>query len=492
MIVKVEVNALLLKQQMAGEGDKEACVHETKRSPLQMPQVFNRLVQLPIVKSTCEKVSEMYERTKEYSLVSMVGLSAAEVSINAVVVAAKVTYTSLPSSGVMGKVKEGFEEKVFQADSMACDGLTFLEKKWPIIKDNTEQVLTIGAKKLEQSDLAEVLLTVTEAAIEYLLPPQEKCMKEGAAEAPLYQSKVDRIQGIVSVIKGEGEKVITRAASVPGRVTLAAIDGAKTVATWSWGISQILLQNVTVIGRMVGAFWDVWNATKRKTFFFLPSFLGGRGGEGKERLGRKKNPTRSSRYKPKAEYSRIIDASQPFPVSPERKRRYDREDEDGALIVELIHVSEDYVSDEDPDYVPDEADLEKSESSEDEDDDDEAEDREDEQGDKDETETVEVTGSNESSPKKEEKSNPKESKEAREEMKRERNGEVKETSKKNVSVKDEKKTEDKGGEPNHSQKNDGKEVGAKNHDLSKKDAKIAAKSSEKSGSPHKTEGRIVL
>ena len=96
---------------MAGEGDKEACVHETKRSPLQMPQVFNRLVQLPIVKSTCEKVSEMYERTKEYSLVSMVGLSAAEVSINAVVVAAKVTYTSLPSSGVMGKVREGFEEK---------------------------------------------------------------------------------------------------------------------------------------------------------------------------------------------------------------------------------------------------------------------------------------------------------------------------------------------------------------------------------------------
>ena len=205
-----------------------------------------------------------------------------------------------------------------------------------------------------------------------------------------------------------------------------------------------------------------------------------------ERLGRKKNPTRSTRYKPKAEYSRIIDASQPFPVSPERKRRYDREAEDGALIVELIHVSEDYVSDEDPDYVPDEADLEKSESSEDEDDD-EAEDREDEQGDKDETEAVEVTGSKESSPKKEEKSNPKESEEAREEMKRERNGEVKDTSKKNVSVKDEKKTENKVGEPNHSQ-----EVGAKNHDLSKKDAKIAAKSSEKSGSPHKTEGRIVL
>lgn len=85
-----------------------------------MPQVFNRLVQLPIVKSTCEKVSEMYERTKEYSLVSMVGLSAAEVSINAVVVAAKVTYTSLPSSGVMGKVKEGFEEKGKSAARQGC------------------------------------------------------------------------------------------------------------------------------------------------------------------------------------------------------------------------------------------------------------------------------------------------------------------------------------------------------------------------------------
>lgn len=111
MNVKVEVNAFLVKQQMANEENQQACVNETNKAPLQIPQVFNRLVQLPIVKSTCEKVSGMYERTKEYSLFSMVGLSAAEVSINAVVVAAKVTYTSLPSSGVMGKVKEGFEEK---------------------------------------------------------------------------------------------------------------------------------------------------------------------------------------------------------------------------------------------------------------------------------------------------------------------------------------------------------------------------------------------
>ncbi|PFX34893.1 hypothetical protein AWC38_SpisGene133 [Stylophora pistillata] len=420
---------------MANEENQQACVNETKKSPLQIPQVFNRLVQLPIVKSTCEKVSGMYERTKEYSLLSMVGLSAAEVSINAVMVAAKVTYTSLPSSGVMGKVKEGFEEKVFQADSMACDGLTFLENKWPIIKDNTEQVIAIGAKKLEQSDIAEVLLTVTEAAIEYFVPPKEKCIEEGAAESP----------------------VIMRAASVPGRVTVAAIDSAKAVATWSWGIPQILLQKVT------------------------------------ERLGRRKNPTRSTRYKPKAEYSRIIDASQPFPVSPERKRRYDREDEDNTSIVELIHVSEDYISDEDPDYVPDKADLESSEDEEDDDeDDDEDEDKKNEEGDSDETETVENTESKKSPPENEEKTNPKESKETGKEGEKERNGEVKKTHKKNISVQDKKKTESKVGEPNNSHKNDGKEVDDKERDLQEKDAKMAAKRGEKSGSPRKVEGRIVM
>lgn len=243
--------------------------------------------------------------------------------------------------------------------------------------------------------------------------------------------------------------------------------------------------------RMVRALWDVWNATKRKTFFFLPSFLGG--GEGKERLGRRKNPTRSTRYKPKAEYSRIIDASQPFPVSPERKRRYDREDEDNTSIVELIHVSEDYISDEDPDYVLDKADLESSEDEEDDDeDDDEDEDKKNEEGDSDETETVENTESKKSPPENEEKTNPKESKETGEEGEKERNGEVKKTPKKNISVQDEKKTESKVGEPNNSHKNDGKEVDDKERDLQEKDAKMAAKRGEKSGSPRKGEGRIVL
>lgn len=96
---------------MESEESKYVCVDESRRSPLQTPRLFSRLFELPIVKSTCEQVSDMYERTKEKSLVSMAGLSAAEVSIKAVLVAAKVTYTALPSSGLVGKFKDSFEEK---------------------------------------------------------------------------------------------------------------------------------------------------------------------------------------------------------------------------------------------------------------------------------------------------------------------------------------------------------------------------------------------
>ena len=72
----------------------------------------------------------------------------------------------------------------------------------------------------------------------------------------------------------------------------------------------------------------------------------------------------------KGDYHRIIDASEPFSVSPDRKRKYDKEEGEEALIEELIHVSESYKSDEDADYVPDDDEDEESESSEDEDDDD--------------------------------------------------------------------------------------------------------------------------
>ena len=92
-----------------------------------------------------------------------------------------------------------------------------------------------------------------------------------------------------------------------------------------------------------------------------------------EVLNRKQKPRRSTRYKAKGDYHRIIEASEPFPVSPERKRKFDKEDSEETLTVELISISQDYVSDEDPDFVPDEDEQEASESSEDDDDDDNTE-----------------------------------------------------------------------------------------------------------------------
>ena len=89
-----------------------------------------------------------------------------------------------------------------------------------------------------------------------------------------------------------------------------------------------------------------------------------------EVLGRKQRPRRSTRYKPKGDYHRIIEASEPFPISPERKRKFDKEDSEETLTVAFISIPQDYVSDEDPDFVPD-ADEQESSSETLEDDDDE-------------------------------------------------------------------------------------------------------------------------
>lgn len=116
---------------MESEESKEAvCVNENRKSTLLMPRFLSRLTQLPIVKSACEQMSDMYERTKEKNLVSMVGFSAAEVSMNAVVVAAKITYTALPSSGVLGKMKEGLEEK----GKPLMIGFSNSSKRWSTFK----------------------------------------------------------------------------------------------------------------------------------------------------------------------------------------------------------------------------------------------------------------------------------------------------------------------------------------------------------------------
>ena len=106
---------------MEGEESKHVPESEIIRSPLQMPRVFNRLVELPIIKSTCGHVSGIYDLAKEKSTVAMIGLSVTEVSLKAVGAAVKVTYTALPSSGLVGCLKGSFEKKGKPRQNFSCN-----------------------------------------------------------------------------------------------------------------------------------------------------------------------------------------------------------------------------------------------------------------------------------------------------------------------------------------------------------------------------------
>ena len=105
---------------MEDEESKHVPENEIIRSPLQMPRIFNRLVELPIVKSTCGRVSGIYDLAKEKSVIANVGLRATEVSLKAVGTAVRVTYTALPSSGFVGSLKGGFEERGKPCENSGC------------------------------------------------------------------------------------------------------------------------------------------------------------------------------------------------------------------------------------------------------------------------------------------------------------------------------------------------------------------------------------
>ena len=83
---------------------------DTKTTSL-IPNFFNRLNELPIVKSMCEQVSGAYERTRERNIATQLGFGAAEVTFKTVLLTTRLTYSVLSSTGFTGKLKEGFEEK---------------------------------------------------------------------------------------------------------------------------------------------------------------------------------------------------------------------------------------------------------------------------------------------------------------------------------------------------------------------------------------------
>lgn len=103
---------LAMEETMAeSEEVKHVAVTESKSPSVQMPRVLNRLNELPIVNALCEQVSDIYERTRDRNLATQLGFSVAEVTVKAAVVTTRLTYSNLPSSGFVGKLKEGFEEK---------------------------------------------------------------------------------------------------------------------------------------------------------------------------------------------------------------------------------------------------------------------------------------------------------------------------------------------------------------------------------------------
>ena len=49
----------------------------------------------------------------------------------------------------------------------------------------------------------------------------------------------------------------------------------------------------------------------------------------------------------------MVNKADPFATSPDRKRKCQQGENEGALTEQLVYVNDDYVSEDDPDYVPD-------------------------------------------------------------------------------------------------------------------------------------------
>ena len=69
-------------------------------------RVLNRLVEISLVKSLYEQVTDIYGRTKDKNFVTKLGFGAVEISAKAALSTTKLGYAVLPSL-----LKRGFEEK---------------------------------------------------------------------------------------------------------------------------------------------------------------------------------------------------------------------------------------------------------------------------------------------------------------------------------------------------------------------------------------------
>ena len=90
---------------------KDVAVKDIKISPSKRRKFVVRLYELPIVNSLCERVSGVYGQTRERNVVVHFGIAAAEVTFKTALVTTQMVYSSLPSTGLVGDIKDSFEEK---------------------------------------------------------------------------------------------------------------------------------------------------------------------------------------------------------------------------------------------------------------------------------------------------------------------------------------------------------------------------------------------
>ena len=77
----------------------------------QFGKVFNRLYEIPAVNVVCTKVSGAYVSTRDSIKPIQLGFAAAEVTVQTAMVNIQKAYSTLPSTGFIGKLKTGLETK---------------------------------------------------------------------------------------------------------------------------------------------------------------------------------------------------------------------------------------------------------------------------------------------------------------------------------------------------------------------------------------------
>lgn len=109
--------------------------NEVATAEVSQLQSFNRVAEIPVVKSALAIASDQYEKLKGYSMVGS-SLMKAEQTVQYVAESAKPVVSKL-------------EKQLSFADSIMCQGLDKLEEKVPALKKSTDELKIVGWEKVD-------------------------------------------------------------------------------------------------------------------------------------------------------------------------------------------------------------------------------------------------------------------------------------------------------------------------------------------------------